>query len=186
MGLTSGLIAAIISAMVSIGVAAINHNRQKETQRMSVRPYLSVKMIVPPDDGIGGIPIEYLLYNLGNGIAFKPEIIDVYRTIDGNVQEGTPHISAFDYDVIIKDSALKFTVNWEHQNEIQGATDAEIMNSLVKIMHDLPRKCVLDNITIQYSDALDNRYEQIATIEYNNPDKPCGVKERISKPTKIG
>lgn len=150
MDITSGLVAAIVSAVVSIGVALFNNNQQKENQRMNIRPYLSVKMIVPPDDGIGGIPIKYQLHNLGNGIAFNPKIIDVYRTIDGKVQEGTPRVSAFDYDVIMKDSDIQFTVSREHQNEIHGTTDSEIMDSLVKLAQDLPKRNVLDNIKIEY------------------------------------
>lgn len=189
MDLTTGTLTAIISAVVSIAIAKWNSKRQKEIQRMNIRPYLSLKMELPPDDGIGGIPIKYYVHNLGNGVGFRSEIKEVFRTVDGDVQEGKPKVYQFDYDVIMTNSEIVFSVDWEHNNLIQVdptvSTEKEIMDELVNMRMEMPRKSVLDNIRIHYYNSLDNKYEQVATIEYLNPDKPTAVKERISKPVRI-
>ena len=185
MDISTAIIAAVISAIVSIGIALYNSRRQKEAYRLSIRPYLSIKMILPPDDGIGGVPIKYIVHNLGNGVAFKPVVKEVFRTVDDEVQEGTSKIYSFDYDVILTGSEIEFTVDWHYRDTVQGNNESEIMEELIREYQSNPQKNVVDHIRVCYRDSVDNEYEQIATIEYRNPIKPTDIKVSTSMPSKV-
>ena len=177
----SGIIGSAVSAVIS-------GRRSKVIQRIEHRPFLSVKMILPPNDGIGDLSAKYKLANIGNGDAIKIEIVEVYRTIDDLVQEGSPFLNHLDYSVLKVCTEIEFSVTWNKQISQESESDwnnEDLMGILIRENAEAYSKSVTDNIIIQYNDLLGNRYQQVATVSYLHPDKPRDVKEDISEPELI-
>lgn len=181
-----GYIAELIGSFIS---TKLNGHQSKEIQRMDFRPCLSIKMVVPPDDGIGGVPVKYCLKNIGKNNALNPEVVEVFRTVDGVVQEGKPVVPAIEYNIIGVDSEVEFYIDWEHRNILsfnpEESAENEIMEKLIKEYQEAPKRLVVDNIVIHFRDLLDNKYSQVATVKYNHPDKPFNIDAQMTAPELI-